>query len=77
MLRHLDTMSRAFCRTSSNSKNVKGMPKSLGSVKRSKQHVNNTQDTKNVKTLKMLWPSKKLLIHQLSLGMTLGNNNEI
>lgn len=53
------------------------MPKSLGSVKRSKQHVNNTQDTKNVKTLKMLWPSKKLLIHQLSLGMTLGNNNEI
>lgn len=40
------------------------MPKSLGNVKMSKQHVNNTQHTKNVKTLKMLWPSKKLLFHQ-------------
>jgi hypothetical protein len=39
------------------------MPKSLGSVKKPKQHVNNTQHSKNVRTLKMIWPSKKLF-HQ-------------
>jgi hypothetical protein len=70
-------MSRALCRTSSNSKNVKGMPKSLGSVKRSKQHVATHNTLKMLEHWKCYGLQKSCWFINDIIRMTLGSTNEV